>query len=50
MYVIVIPWTCMSGLPDMYTQSQKAEELHIRQTMSGYGITVMCHCHSLVIS
>ena len=33
----------MSGMPDMYTQSQRAEDVHIRHTMNARGITVMCH-------
>ena len=44
----------MSGLPDMYTRSpsaagSRAEGVHIRQTMSGHGITVMCHSPSLSV-
>ena len=33
----------MSGLPDMYTQSLRAKGVHIRQTTSVHGITVMYH-------
>ena len=33
----------MSGLPDMYTRSPRAEGVHIRQTTNAHGITVMCH-------
>ena len=41
-----------SGLPDMYTLSPRAcgplaLGVHTRQTTSGYGITDMCHSHSL---
>ena len=36
-----------SGLPDMYTRSPGAESVHIRQTTSGRGITVMSHSHPL---
>ena len=37
----------MSGLPDMYTRSPRAEGVHIRQITSGHGITDMYHSHSL---
>ena len=36
----------MSGLPDMYTQSPRAEGVHTRQTMNAHGITVMCQPYS----
>ena len=32
----------MSGLPDMYTPSPRAEVVHIRQTTNAHGITVKC--------
>ena len=40
-----------SGLPDMYSRSLRAaglrvEGVHIRETTSGHGITVVCHSHS----
>ena len=31
----------MSGLPDIYTQSPRAEGVYIRQTTSAHGITIM---------
>ena len=42
---VVIPWTLTSGLPEMY-EGRRPEGVHIRQTKSGRGITVMCHSHS----
>ena len=33
----------MSGLPNMYTQSPRAEGVHIRQTTNAHGITVRYH-------
>ena len=37
----------ISGLPEMYTQSQRAEgvAIHIRQTTYAHGITVANMCH-----
>ena len=49
--IVYLLYSCnmgTSGLPDMYTQNQRAtgprtEGVHIRQTTSAHVTTVMCH-------